>query len=366
MGGIQLQELTAPQATRVTAGHVAVPANIKNLDVMRSFAVLLVVLAHSVGMIGLGSVEARGRIEVDLGRFGVLLFFVHTTLVLMMSLERTSPDQHWQIAFYLRRIFRIYPLSIACIAVVLLFRIPPLPPTFFQWPSTAKILANIGLVQNFVTPQSFIGANFAANSSLCNPMWSLPFEVQMYLLLPGIFCFARRYKLEGACLLTGVSIIIAMIERSLWPERAWLTEFFPCFMGGVVAYTTLGRRPLIPGTSWPLGIGAVAITCFALGMSTVAQWAACLLLGSVITMFRDIPEGFFSKAAAVVARYSYGIYLAHMPIRWLCFDHISASTPIRWGLFGMLLCVVPFLLYHVIEAPMVRLGHRITLPVTNP
>ena len=93
-----------------------------NLDVLRAIAVLLVLAQH---------LSRRMHIEhiawvptSSLGLFGVLLFFVHTSLVLMYSLHR-SKDRcglHGPPLlrdFYIRRAFRIYPLSILAICVAL-------------------------------------------------------------------------------------------------------------------------------------------------------------------------------------------------------------------------------------------------------
>jgi hypothetical protein len=55
----------------------------RNLDVLRALAVLCVVADHCVEI---------GQSELPsarlLGRFGVLIFFVHTALVLLLSLQR--------------------------------------------------------------------------------------------------------------------------------------------------------------------------------------------------------------------------------------------------------------------------------------
>lgn len=76
-----------------------------NLDFLRSVAVLMVLIDHLcrhyhhdfVGPVAV----------VDVGYFGVLLFFVHTSLVLMRSMERS---RLWGGAlltnFYVRRIFQ--------------------------------------------------------------------------------------------------------------------------------------------------------------------------------------------------------------------------------------------------------------------
>lgn len=67
---------------------------------MRSVAVLCVVIAHGLTYLGLPAIAGWSGIT------GVCFFFVHTSLVLMFSLER-DPEVG---SFYLRRMFRIYPL----------------------------------------------------------------------------------------------------------------------------------------------------------------------------------------------------------------------------------------------------------------
>jgi peptidoglycan/LPS O-acetylase OafA/YrhL len=62
-----------------------VSKNSANLDVLRATAVLMVFCHH---LLEYGYFSER-RVS-GLGQFGVLIFFVHTSLVLMMSMERNS------------------------------------------------------------------------------------------------------------------------------------------------------------------------------------------------------------------------------------------------------------------------------------
>jgi hypothetical protein len=65
------------------AERSAFTADVPNLDYLRAFAVGLVLLSHFAGMFGL-----LGYGFAAIGHFGVLIFFVHTTLVL--SIRQTN------------------------------------------------------------------------------------------------------------------------------------------------------------------------------------------------------------------------------------------------------------------------------------
>ena len=55
-----------------------------------------------------------GIVVADVGIFGVLLFFVHTSLVLMYSMQRSGLTGFALMKnFHVRRFFRIYPLSVS-------------------------------------------------------------------------------------------------------------------------------------------------------------------------------------------------------------------------------------------------------------
>src|ERR1700731_1604448 len=89
-----------------------------NLDLVRSIAVISVVVEHT--LLSLGILKLGPFPIPYLGVMGVMVFFVHTTLVLMWSLERKPKT----LDFYIRRAFRIYPLALLAIAAVMIFHAP--------------------------------------------------------------------------------------------------------------------------------------------------------------------------------------------------------------------------------------------------
>ena len=217
-----------------------------NLDLLRSLAVTTVLADHLVPtlkfLIGYDN-PALLALTLHIGHAGVLAFFVHTSLVLMYSLDRLDRSGHGLLAvrFYIRRVFRIYPLSVFCIATALLLDIPAM-----TWRSTEPItwkvtLANLLLIQNLWTKQSVLG-----------PLWSLPYEVQMYLVLPLLHRYARRSRSAiGLLALFGIFCAIGT-AIAVTSGRMNMAAYVPCFVAGVLCYALRrSQREKIPAGFWP-------------------------------------------------------------------------------------------------------------------
>jgi peptidoglycan/LPS O-acetylase OafA/YrhL len=304
-----------------------------NLDVLRAYAVLLVFAAHASASLGFQRI--LGADIHRLGRFGVLLFFVHTCLVLMMSLER-----HRETAsrFYFRRAFRIFPLSIVFVVLTILLRVPTGPETStFIAPSIREVVSNLLLVQNLTYDRSILGV-----------LWSLPLELNMYLLLPAMFLLTKRgSKLIGALWI--LSVCLALIQPfTLGMSRLEVLRFAPNFLPGVLAFT-LKRNPVLPARAWmPFLLALTAV--FSIFGNDYAGWILCLALGLAIPQFHAVTR--LTWLPAQIAKYSYGIYLSHVAVLWFCF-HV---LPFGWLLFVPLAVAVPIVSYRLIEHPMIRLA----------
>jgi len=314
----------------------------RNLDILRAIAVLIVLGAH---------LSPYSILQQAIGHFAVLIFFVHTALVLLFSLERLSLTNGWVPRFYVQRAFRIYPLSVACVLLSLAFRIA-WPALIFEPRSTLSVGANLLLVQNLLHEQSSISA----------PLWSLPFEIQMYAVLPVVFWTIRKYHKQGALLVLATGFVVAIGEKLLHDD-VWLAQFVPCFLAGALAYAWQGANRRIPWWAWPCFIVVWGLLYGLYGFAIRAEmggWLASLVLGMLIPLVQDAPANWLSKAAALVARYSYGIYLSHVPLIWLCFRKLTGvSTPLRWTLFFLLQCLVPVSVYHAFENPMIQVGKAV-------
>lgn len=323
-----------------------------NLDVLRSFAVTFVVLSHLLMEKSyLGEGGYRSQI---LGNLGVLIFFVHTCLVLMLSLERQRQKDNAFPAtslFLVARAFRIYPLSIVVVILV----------SSIAWSTSNTPPGGWVVVSNL-----FLIQNLTGHASVPPTLWSLPFELQMYVFLPALYMlvsytgkFAPYYI--GA-LWFGFVVLIFAFWRLGWGYS--LIIFFPCFLPGVLAFCLRGSSRNVPPLVLFLFVGVMAILYpWIVGhgvKATMLSWPICLALGLIIPRCREIESRQVQLAGTLIARYSYGIYLLHYPMLYIAFHYVESESPvIPWIVFFTGTIGLSCIAYHMIEKPCTEFGRTI-------
>jgi peptidoglycan/LPS O-acetylase OafA/YrhL len=216
------------------------------------------------------------------------------------------------------------------------------------------------------------------------PLWSLPLELQMYLLLPALFFFASRLKSAWGSiafwwatvgLWFSVGLLFGLLPLSEGgirsPVEALLkfTRFVPCFLPGIVAYKLWRRPRILPGFLWPvfLLLCCGAFVLYSGSQPIEAGWFICFGIGLGVSLFRELPASRMTRVAQIVARYSYGIYLLHYFAIWLGFSaarHLDFRLQI--ATFISTLMGLSILLYHALEAPMIALGVRASGRIKSP
>ena len=328
----------------------------RNLDVLRAAAVLAVLGSHLL--------LSQHTDASWLGRAGVLAFFVHTSLVLMSSIERAGVCARWMSTFFIRRAFRIYPLAIAAILLTLVARVP--------WP-----VAEAGVVKPFTTPSAFalvsnllLIQNLTAQADVITVLWTLPLEVQMYMALPLCYLIARRSipLLLGVMALGAAAGLLwqAEVVRGLW--RLSVLPYVTCFLAGVLVYAVAVRRResrALPSWLWPLWLTALAFgfrMLFGAGREPALwlQWAFCIGVALGILAMRDLRASWVTRAAKQVATYSYGCYLLHNMAIWFAFV-VLRHQPIalQWAACVAAIVLLSWSGYHAVELPGIRLGQRV-------
>lgn len=325
-----------------------------NLDLLRAIAVLLVLGQH---LLRRASVEHVLWIPTtSLGLFGVLLFFVHTCLVLMYSMERSGlSGLSLMKNFHIRRIFRIYPLSIltvlAALALSLASNVNGVAglSRVASFPGKREVIANLLLVQNLASTQSVV-----------NVLWSLPFELQMYLLLPLLFLWVRNRRRFALLLaLWAIGCALGTLQPRVASMHYFsLCQYLPNFLPGVIAYV-LPHRPRLRALFWPLFLIAL-VGAYTMRPAVGTGWLLCLILGLSLPFFAEIQNHGLRWISHHIATYSYGIYLSHQFCIWVALGVLGTySAWIRVPVLVSMLIGLPILLYHAVEKPMIGLGIRL-------
>lgn len=332
-----------------------------NLDIVRGIAVLLVLLDHVLDVVA-SKHPLRGSHDYIgcSGRLGVLLFFVHTSLVLNFSLARLGTSG-WELfrTFLVRRAFRLYPLSSVCILLVVLFGVPPTPLGHGAVSHSGDALfSNLALTTDLTDSVVFLG-----------PLWTLPAELQMYVAMPILFMLLGRARSPWIAL--GLWLLAACVAW-MQPEvvrRLSSIDFAPCFIAGIVAYTLSGRYARrIPGLLWMPVLLAMLSVFFIVqeaapyGYTNMPlEWVFCLALGLIIPLFQGSPLATVNYMAHRLSRYSYGIYLFHAIALWVGCNVLGDwPEPMQWIVALALLSVLSVGSYHLLEKPAIDFGVRLT------
>jgi peptidoglycan/LPS O-acetylase OafA/YrhL len=335
-----------------------------NLDAIRALAVLMVVCSHLSWFFG--DIKASFLEPALLGKLGVMIFFVHSGIVNMFSLERhvrKSGDRALFWTFMTRRSFRIYPLSMFMVLVLYISRIPAAHINHWSvaganhW-GLSELIPSLLLVQNYLNYDQIL-----------EPLWSLPYEFQIYCLFPFIFLLLRR--INSSNFLVFAWAVLAAIDVVVGPRlanrgHAWqvvvipdLLFYFLLFLAGLISYKQMKTsRRVLPFWTLPMLLGFLCFLWF-LSYEKIKPIFTTLSLGLALPYIQESPIRVLNRLCAWVAKYSYGIYLLHDPAIWLAFVRIAhLPLVVRISVFLLFTFGGSVLLYHAIEHPMILVGNK--------
>ncbi len=79
------------------------------------------------------------------------------------------------------------------------------------------------------------------------PLWSLPFELQMYLALPFLFFLTKKKNANSVLIVFGIWAVTVI--SSIYFMQSGKTysslKFAPFFLSGVLAYTLVKMKPFL-------------------------------------------------------------------------------------------------------------------------
>jgi peptidoglycan/LPS O-acetylase OafA/YrhL len=339
---------------------MTVSHRLDHVDGLRGLAALVVVLQHAMQM-----VHEAGRNEFDwllstvnLGRFGVVLFFLISGCVIPFSFRGERPLRNFAVSRFFR-LFPAYWLSIPVLVCVAMTR--------GQSFGSGAVLGNLTMMQGF-----WGGANIGPG------YWTLNYEMAFYLLCALLFW---RGWLKDAGLIS--ALVVGMLGIALWPvvlnDTGHATQapyFIALFLLGTVlrqAYVDGDRTahrcagvlaPLTvlagagisglfrPNEPWP-GVGGY-FSPLALATSMVLP----IVLFVLVLRWRPA----MSRLLIWLGAISYSVYLFQDVGLWLLPRAMSLhDRPFLYiALVFFLTIAIAALVHRFVEQPMIALGRRFT------
>jgi len=353
------------------------------LDGLRFFAFLLVFIHHQklfTEIPYLSNLQAYGWIGVDL--FFVLSAFLFTKL-LTTEFSKTKKISFKK--FYLRRIFRIWPIYFVFIGFSVVWFI--LHHGDF---SKDIIFRLIGL---FTFSDNIISATKGLNPlPYTSHLWTIAYEEQFYIFIPIIILLLVRSSIRTKIIsLTAVFIIFTGIRHILifnnipYPAIYVLpiTHFESIILGIVIGFEGFDfllkkTKPIILGL---LSLLSFILTCLLPNVWITSNWLhiTYLLVGisTSLALFSVLNSNFLKRVFSIklfvfLGKRSYGLYVYHLFANTVSSIMIKYIPSIPSNLLASFLyslsitILVSIISYKVIEKPFLKLKKKFEVIISRP
>jgi peptidoglycan/LPS O-acetylase OafA/YrhL len=319
-----------------------------NFDLLRLVAATTVIFSHAF-LLAENSQDHDPLMmltggQTILGLVGVFMFFTISGFLISQSFD-TTPSP-W--VFLAKRGLRIFPGLIVCL-IVCVFVIGPVVTSlplaeYFGRHEPYLFLAHNAVLEvehyNRLPGVEFWPGNMGGIVN--GPLWSLPCEALMYLMLCGL-------GMCGLLTLPVTLLLLALGVAGLWVSATdflggffWLLAFFAA---GMCCYRLRGTR-FFSGR-WAL----LALLGLALSIPAKLFLIGFSVFGSYLTIYLALNRSLPVLPAARFGDLSYGLYIYGWPIEQ-CVIYVSGGRAPWWQVFVIAIVVtgaIAFLSWHLIE-----------------
>ncbi|MGP0021554.1 MAG: acyltransferase family protein [Candidatus Sulfotelmatobacter sp.] len=314
--------------TRQTQAELTI---IPELDGVRGVAILLVLGFH-FGRI----LPQSGRALLGLGWAGVDLFFVLSGYLITRILWTTRENRSYFSSFYGRRILRIFPVAFAYLAAYFWIALPLAHHFGYD-------LDRNGSDQLWYWAY-LANWHYGLHGSLTH-LWSLSIEEQFYLIWPTVVFATSLRNLQRLCIVLVVLplglrfLLMGVYHYSVLTQGMTVCRTEALALGALIALSK-GIR-VLPWLAVPSAVGVLAIdAAFGAQGRIMGIYGLTLIALACAGFVQRVVKG--AGNASIWSRllrsawlrrfgkYSYAIYVLHIPILSLAFHVYSkAPSPLR-------------------------------------
>lgn len=347
----------------------------RGLNGIRAIASLIVVIWHTAQFSKLFNLPQLELPSNTMAENAVDMFFVLSgfliTYLLLTEKEKTNTIDLKK--FYLRRIFRIWPLYYFAVLLTVIFIylgiIPsPQESVFTSFSLYLFLMANIAFAFSFAI-------------TTITPLWSVGVEEQFYLIWPLIIKKSKNYLLVFAGIICGYLTLKLILYLGYTPKSSIyklinITKIDIMAMGGIGAYLVYTKnnclkliyRKEVELLAW----GILLFSCFYKPIHIFsfidAEVNALVYLIIILNVSSNVKPiiSLENKFFNFLGKISYGIYIYHMFIIWLISYfvksyNIEVNYIIIFPSILLLTIGVAIISYHYFETPFLKIKHKYTV-----
>lgn len=353
------------------------------LDGIRGLAIVLILALHFFD-VAVPFASKAVSVFKTWGWVGVELFFVLSGFLITTILVTSKGRPRYFRNFYARRALRILPVYYATLALMLLIL-----PAFFRNFEQALGHPVYGPAWIYWTHTS--NFYFAAHAFADGPLghtWSLAVEEQFYFVWPVLAWLLTQRSLRRLCVLVLIAeplLRAALLLMGMQPISVYyltFTRLDGLLLGAFVALAMNdpALRSVLVHNAGRVIAAVLLLLAFAIAMKKLSGFAALVTLesakytlvslasGAVLVLALSAPARSLlrlmleSSALTFFGRYSYGLYLLHLPVISLLGTRmLSQPKQQLWLTFGSYLAItvaLSLLSWHLMEKPLLRLKAR--------
>jgi peptidoglycan/LPS O-acetylase OafA/YrhL len=321
-------------------------------DHIRLVAAGLVLYSHQYALMGMRE-PFVAVLGASYGGLGIYIFFAVSGYLNTQSLA-----QHRSMQVYLfNRALRIYPALAACVVftVILGFIVASDRDAYVSVKLLSYIAKNVTLFSGVKLAVPGVFESNVFPQALNGSLWTLPYEVKMYVVLAVCLAAARYNLVLPIIVFAGVCAIALLGTAGLLPvlpRNDFWVLFSILFLAGSAVAAVQSFTALV------VAIGALAAAALVFAGNGEQLLARLLLLTAIVIALGSIT---LPKRLRLPLDLSYGLYLYAFPIQQLSATLFTDFWP-ALAFSAVITFVLALMSALFIERYALRLKNRVVIP----